>query len=130
MVGGDGAGDDGLSEAGAGVYDGLAAMACEGIGGEEHARDGGVYHALDDDSEIFLDFAYPDVKLAIEADSFVWHASLTDWQRDRARNNELVALGWSILPITWDLVIRSSAEAARQVRGAREARLAVTLSSR
>jgi very-short-patch-repair endonuclease len=79
---------------------------------------------MDDGSEVFLDFAYPDVKLAIEADSFVWHASLADWQRDRARNNDLIALGWSILPITWDLVMRSPAVAARQVRRARETRLA------
>lgn len=81
---------------------------------------------MDDGSEVFLDFAYPDVKLAIEADSFVWHASLADWQRDRARNrnNDLMALGWSILPITWDLVMRSPAVAARQVRRARETRLA------
>lgn len=76
-----------------------------------------------DGCEVFLDFAYPDVKLAIEADSFVWHASLADWQRDRARNNELVAAGWSILPITYDLVVHNRAEAARQVRGALESRL-------
>jgi very-short-patch-repair endonuclease len=70
---------------------------------------------MDDGSEVFLDFAYPDVKLAIEADSYVWHASLADWQRDRARNNDLVALGWSILPLTYDLVVHIPAEAARQV---------------
>ena len=80
---------------------------------------------MPDGGEVFLDFAYPDVLLAIEADSYLWHASLADWQRDRARNNELVALGWSILPITWDLVTRSPAEAARQVRSARESRLAL-----
>jgi very-short-patch-repair endonuclease len=80
-----------------------------------------------DGSEVFLDFAYPDVLLAIEADSYLWHASLADWQRDRARNNELIALGWSILPITWDLVTRRPVEAVRQVRGARESRLAVIL---
>ena len=78
---------------------------------------------MDDGSEIFLDFAYPDVMLAIEADSYLWHASLADWQRDRARNNEIVALGWSILPLTYDLVVHHSAEAARQVRGARASRL-------
>jgi very-short-patch-repair endonuclease len=76
-----------------------------------------------DGSQVFLDFAYPDVMLAIEADSYLWHASLADWQRDRARNNELVALGWSILPLTYDLVVHTPAEAARQVRGARAARL-------
>jgi very-short-patch-repair endonuclease len=80
-----------------------------------------------DGSEVFLDFAYPDVLLAIEADSYLWHASLADWQRDRARNNELVGLGWSILPVTYDLVVRTPAEAARQVGCALETRLAVIL---
>jgi very-short-patch-repair endonuclease len=78
---------------------------------------------MPDGSEVFLDFAYPDVMLAMEADSYLWHASLADWQRDRARNNELVALGWSILPLTYDLVVHTPAEAARQVRGARASRL-------
>jgi very-short-patch-repair endonuclease len=78
---------------------------------------------MPDGSEVFLDFAYPDVMLAIEADSYLWHASLADWQRDRARNNEIVALGWSILPLTYHLVVHTPAEAARQVRGARAARL-------
>jgi very-short-patch-repair endonuclease/alkylated DNA nucleotide flippase Atl1 len=77
-----------------------------------------------DGSEVFLDFAYPDVKLAIEADSYLWHASLADWQRDRARNNELVALGWSILPLTYDLVVHTPADAARQVGCALETRRA------
>ena len=40
---------------------------------------------MPDRSEVFLDFAYPDVMLAIEADSYLWHASLADWPRDRAR---------------------------------------------
>jgi very-short-patch-repair endonuclease len=79
---------------------------------------------MDDGSEVFLDFAYPDVKLAIEADSFLWHASLADWQRDRARNNELIVLGWSILPLTYDLVVHTRAEAARQVGRALENRRA------
>jgi very-short-patch-repair endonuclease len=79
---------------------------------------------MDDGIEVFLDFAYPDVKLAIEADSYLWHASLADWRRDRARNNELITLGWSILPLTYDLVVHTPAEAARQVGRAREIRLA------
>jgi very-short-patch-repair endonuclease len=59
---------------------------------------------LPDGTIVFLDFAYPEVKLAIEADSYLWHASLADWQRDRGRNGEVIALGWAILPITWDTV--------------------------
>ncbi|HEY2666377.1 MAG TPA: type IV toxin-antitoxin system AbiEi family antitoxin domain-containing protein [Actinomycetota bacterium] len=84
---------------------------------------------MGDGSLVFLDFAYPEVKLAIEADSYLWHASLAAWQRDRARNGELVALGWSILPITYDLATFKPAEVARRVRGALEARLAVISSS-
>jgi hypothetical protein len=79
---------------------------------------------MPDGSEVFLDFAYPDVRLALEADSYLWHASLAAWQRDRARNGELVAMGWSILPITWDLVMFQPAEMARRVRGALETRRA------
>ena len=63
----------------------------------------------------FLDFAYPEVRLAIEADCYLWHASREAWERDRQRNNELVALGWSFLPLTWNLVRYQPAEAARQV---------------
>jgi hypothetical protein len=84
-----------------------------------------------DGSEVFLNFAYPDVLLAIEADSYLWHASLADWRRDRARNNELIALGWSILslgwsilPLTYDLVVHTPAAAARQVGRALETRRA------
>jgi very-short-patch-repair endonuclease len=77
-----------------------------------------------DGTEVFLDFAYPEVKLAIEADSFIWHASLAAWQRDRARNGDLVGLGWSILPITYDLVMCSPAEAARRVGSSLEIRRA------
>jgi very-short-patch-repair endonuclease len=79
---------------------------------------------MPDGGLVYLDFAYPEVKLAIEADSFIWHASLVAWQRDRARNGELVALGWSILPITYDLVMCNPAEAARRVGSSLEIRRA------
>jgi very-short-patch-repair endonuclease len=79
---------------------------------------------MPDGGLVYLDFAYPEVKLAIEADSFIWHASLAAWQRDRARNGELIAMGWSILPITCDLVMLHPAEVARRVRGALETRRA------
>jgi very-short-patch-repair endonuclease len=48
-----------------------------------------------------LDFAYPEVGLAVEADSYRYHSSLTAWSRDRARNNELIAMGWRVLPVTF-----------------------------
>lgn len=48
-----------------------------------------------------VDFAYPDVKLAIEADGFRWHSGRADWERDRTRRNVLTLLGWRIIHVTW-----------------------------
>ena len=79
---------------------------------------------MEDGSSLYLDFAYPEVKLAIEADSYLWHASLADWQRDRARNGELVARGWAILPVTWDQVRYHPGAVADLVRRALGARAA------
>ena len=49
-----------------------------------------------------VDFAYPEARLAVEADSYRFHSSRSSWARDRARNNQLVALGWRVLPVTFD----------------------------
>lgn len=55
---------------------------------------------LSDGSVVYLDFAYPDLLLALEADSYRHHSTLTAWSHDHTRNQELIADGWSILPIT------------------------------
>lgn len=54
-----------------------------------------------------VDFAYPDVRLAIEADGFRWHAGRRRFDHDRERRNQLTLLGWRIIHVTWtDLVHR------------------------
>ncbi len=49
-----------------------------------------------------VDFAYPELRLAIEADGYRWHSGRVRWQHDRRRSNELTLLGWRIIHITWD----------------------------
>jgi REase_MTES_1575/Transcriptional regulator, AbiEi antitoxin len=44
-----------------------------------------------------VDFAYPDKKLVIEADGYAYHSSRQDWQRDIARQNCLIRMGWGVL---------------------------------
>ena len=66
----------------------------------------------------YLDLAYPDAMLAIEADSYRHHSSLSDWSRDRTRNNELIAMGWRILPVTFADVATRPAAVADQIRRA------------
>lgn len=58
--------------------------------------------ALSGGRKAYLDFAYPEQMLALEADSYRHHSSRLDWARDRTRNNLVIALGWRILPVTWD----------------------------
>lgn len=53
-----------------------------------------------------VDLAYPDVRLAIEADGRVWHAGRTDLQRNSSKGNLLVGLGWRVLHFTWFDVTR------------------------
>ena len=47
-----------------------------------------------------VDFAYPEVKLAIEFDGYEKHASRKQWEADRIRQNRMVALGWYPIRVT------------------------------
>ena len=47
-----------------------------------------------------LDFAYPELRLAIEADTWFHHGGEDDWAKDQTRMNALVASGWSFLRFT------------------------------
>jgi very-short-patch-repair endonuclease len=46
-----------------------------------------------------VDFAYPDLKIAIEYDG-LWHAEPGQFAMDRKRLNRLVAAGWTVLHVT------------------------------
>ncbi|HJQ41691.1 MAG TPA: DUF559 domain-containing protein [Jatrophihabitantaceae bacterium] len=54
-----------------------------------------------------VDVALPAEHLAIEVDGFAFHSDVDRFQRDRQRQNTLVANGWTVLRFTWhDLVER------------------------
>ena len=48
-----------------------------------------------------VDFAFPALKIAIEADGYRWHSGRAQWQRDLSRRNKLTALGWRVIHVTW-----------------------------
>ncbi|HEX2038980.1 MAG TPA: DUF559 domain-containing protein [Acidimicrobiales bacterium] len=62
-----------------------------------------------------VDFAYPDLMIAIEVDGFEVHSSPTAMQADVERQNHLVAAGWTVLRFTWRDVVRRPTWVARQV---------------
>jgi very-short-patch-repair endonuclease len=65
-----------------------------------------------------IDFAYPDVLLAIEVDGYDPHGTRKAFDTDRARQNRLVLLGWTMLRFTWPQVVREPAKVAAEVRAA------------
>lgn len=48
----------------------------------------------------YLDFAWPEVRVAVEVDGYRWHSSRTAWERDRARLRELRRAGWTVVQAT------------------------------
>ncbi len=62
-----------------------------------------------------VDAAYPERKLAIEVDGFEHHSSPDAFQRDRTRQNRLVALGWTVLRFTWDDVVNRPTMVVQQI---------------
>ena len=54
------------------------------------------------DDRFFIDFAYPDVQLGIEAHSLRWHMGRERWQRDLVRDRKLKRVGWTMLYYSWD----------------------------
>ena len=63
-----------------------------------------------------VDFAYPDRRVAIEVDGWESHASPAALQADLARQNALVALGWTVARFTWLDVVRRPADVASTIR--------------
>jgi hypothetical protein len=65
-----------------------------------------------------IDFAYPQLMLAIEVDGYRAHATARAFQTDLERQNTLVALGWTVLRFTWHDVVRRPDHVARLIREA------------
>jgi very-short-patch-repair endonuclease len=65
-----------------------------------------------------VDGAVPKLRLAIEIDGYEHHTDPDAFQRDRSRQNELVALGWTVLRFTWHDVVNRPAHVAREIRQA------------
>jgi len=65
-----------------------------------------------------VDFAYPDLMIAIEVDGYWAHGSLEAFQRDRERQNELVLAGWTVLRFTWTDLVKRPREVAQMVADA------------
>ena len=66
----------------------------------------------------FIDFAYPDLRIAIEVDGYTQRATRAAFESDTERQTILGLLGWTVLRFTWTKIVRRPADVARDVREA------------
>lgn len=69
-----------------------------------------------------VDFAFPDARLALEADGYRWHSGRVRWEHDRVRGNELMLLGWRVVHVTWTELARRPDAVVAFIREALRAR--------
>jgi hypothetical protein len=74
------------------------------------------YEVIDADGRLWrLDFAWPDVKVAVEYDGFDWHSDPVAFRRDRLKRAALLEMGWSVISIVFDDVRRRPCETVRRI---------------
>jgi very-short-patch-repair endonuclease len=84
--------------------------------------DGGVFVAR-------VDFCFPEARLVVEADSYRWHGNRRAWQRDIERRNQMTALGWQIIQVTWADLTRNPDRIVGRLRDLLQPRLIADLPS-
>lgn len=77
------------------------------------------------DRDVFVDFAFPEARIAIEVDGYRWHSGVDRWRSDLDRRTALGALGWLVLHFTArdlaerpDHIVRTVARALQERAGA------------
>ena len=63
-----------------------------------------------------IDFAYPEVQLAIEVDGYEKRASAEALTYDNERANQLVLAGWTVMRFTWAHVLNDPARVASHIK--------------
>lgn len=69
-----------------------------------------------------VDFAYPDVKLIIEADGRRWHTRIADIARDSERDGDAAEEGWQTLRLLYEHIVGDPTGTARRIRAVLEQR--------
>lgn len=62
-----------------------------------------------------VDFAFPSAMLVVEVDGWDPHGTRQAFEDDRARDAHLVALGWSVIRVTWRQVTRDPGKVGRAI---------------
>lgn len=71
-----------------------------------------------------VDFAYPDVKVVIEADGRRWHTRIRDIKRDHERDGDAAESGWLTLRLLYEHITGDPEGTARRIRAVLDTRRA------
>lgn len=75
------------------------------------------YRLLDDDRLVAqVDFAYPDLKIAIEVDGFETHGTPAAATAGMDRDHALSALGWHVIHFSWWHVVKRPKYVADRIK--------------
>jgi hypothetical protein len=66
----------------------------------------------------YVDFAWPQLRLLLEADGFEFHSKRADHRNDCRRLNAFTCRGWLLLRVTWEDVVFQPDEVVETVRTA------------
>ena len=62
-----------------------------------------------------VDFAYPEIRVAIEVDGWSVHGTPEAMSADFVRQNMLLRLGWTVIRFTWAQVMREPGYVASEI---------------
>ena len=65
-----------------------------------------------------LDFAWPTLKVAVEAEGWSAHGARPKFDPDRDRLGDLVASGWAVIPVTWKACTQTPEVVVAKIRAA------------
>lgn len=68
--------------------------------------------------KVFIDAAFPESMVGLEAQSYLWHTRRGDWVRNETKNRALTAIGWSMMPVTWEDLVPNATTFEEELRTA------------
>ena len=71
---------------------------------------------LPDGRKFRADFAYPEMKLMIEAQGYRWQAGRARWRQDLLRSSEFALLGFRVIYVSWEDVTSKRKQALERLR--------------
>ena len=75
------------------------------------------HEVIDGEGRVWrVDFAWPDLRVAVEYDGFDWHSDPVAFRRDRLKREALRAMHWQVISIVFDDVRRRPYETVSGIR--------------